>query len=124
MSRIELVKELHHLVSIFVRKRDKQCVICGTKEGLEAGHLFRRGLKNVTYDLKNVNCQCRTCNTMHEQSPDAYRNWYVKKFGQEDYENLERLSKVIKQWKGWELKEKIAEMKEKIKGLDNINGIN
>ena len=61
---------------------------------------------------------------MHEQSPDAYRNWYVRKFGQEDYNDLERLSKVIKQWRGWELKEKIAEMKEKIIGLDNINGIN
>ena len=77
----KLIKQTHDLVSKYVRARDKQCVLCGSRENLCAGHLFKRGKKIITFDLRNVNCLCKPCNWQDNFFHDKYVDWFIRKYG-------------------------------------------
>ena len=85
-------------MSLFVRARDKHCVLCGSPFNAQAGHLIKRGRGSTIFDETNVNQQCQNCNIKHNNFPEFYTNWWIAKYGQEAYDDLVRRSWQIKDW--------------------------
>lgn len=87
-TRKQLVKKLDNVFSLFIRNRDKKCIVCGSTESLQNGHLFSRVNYSTRWDEVNSNCQCRSCNMRHEYDFEPYRRAFVEKYGQEKYDLL------------------------------------
>ena len=82
----------HALLRDIVILRDKKCVCPaparGHSEVLQAGHLIP-GTKGGTYfSLKCVHVQCSGCNGRHVHFPHYYTNWFIRTFGQVEYDLL------------------------------------
>jgi hypothetical protein len=88
-SRKYLIKKLDGLISKFVIKRDKRCVVCASTKQLGCGHVFSRSHYSTRWDLSNCFCQCWACNYRHKVGdPMVYYNWFQKKFGRKKFEAL------------------------------------
>lgn len=98
-----LEKKLDHLVSRYVIKRDKRCVICWSTQKLGCGHLFSRRHKSTRWDLLNCNCQCWSCNYKHVHDTYAYTHWFINKYGKFMWDSLYLEHSTIKKWKRDEL---------------------
>ena len=87
-------------MSLIIRKRGPNCVVCGSPNYLQNGHLFSRVSYSTRWDISedgNCHTQCRGCNLRHEIDFYPYSNWYVEKFGQEKMEKLHfKYREVIK----------------------------
>ena len=105
----KLLKRADTVFSTFIRTRDNYtCVLCGSRFRPQNGHLIKRGKKNVRFDEDNCHCQCSSCNYKHNHYPEIYINWFIRKFGAEKFDTLTEKSKVMKQFKVWELEEIIS----------------
>ena len=107
-SRKSLVKKLDTIVSLYIRKRDKRCVVCGSTENLTNGHVFSRSNYSARWDITkdgNCHCQCMSCNLRHEYDPYPYTNWYVKTFKQKKYDDLHFRWNQTSKMKDFELEE-------------------
>jgi 5-methylcytosine-specific restriction endonuclease McrA len=98
-------------VSEIVRERDGHCVLCGATEGLTAGHWIHRGKKRVRWDLRNVNCLCRTCNLTDNWQPQHHTAYMIKKHGDAVVLELVELSK------GNAFKFSVVELREMLEGM-------
>lgn len=91
-SKHTLKLKAHALLRDIVILRDKKCVCPPPERGhsaiLQAGHVIP-GTKGGTYfSLKNVNEQCSGCNGRHVYFPHYYTNWFIRTFGQVEYDLL------------------------------------
>lgn len=102
-DRKKIVAKLDQLVSEIVRKRDGKCVICGTTERLQAGHLFSRVAYSIRWDLNNVFAQCSGCNLRHEHDSFPFHDWFIREYSLEDFRILHALWKHPKKWTQAEL---------------------
>jgi len=87
--------------SIFIRRRDKRCVICGCAERLECGHLFTRAAMSTRWDIGpdgNCHAECHACNMLHEADAVPFDSWYEGKFGAEAWLALRRRHNKVKRW--------------------------
>ena len=121
-ERQRLIKRLDNVFSKYIRLRDKRCVICGTTENLQAGHLITRRCYATRWDEMNVFAQCRNCNYTHEYRPEIFTNWYIEKFGADKYQELVVKSKMVVKYKNADLLAMIEYYKQKIKELEANNG--
>lgn len=112
--RRRLLIHADRLTSRYVILRDKFCVTCGTNEGLTNSHLFKRGRIPLRFDLENCNCQCATCSGRHNTDPRPYEQWFIRKFGQKKFDDLQVRSYQIAQFR-------VPELKEIIALLENLN---
>ena len=90
-DRKKLVEKLDRATSKYIRLRDGACVTCGNVNEPNNGHLFSRNAHNTRWDIsEDGNChqQCWPCNYAHENDPAPYFIWYIKKFGQEKFDEL------------------------------------
>jgi hypothetical protein len=71
-SRRAIKDECDQLVREIVNIRDRRCFTCPRTQDLQVGHLFRRGIESLRWDLRNCNAQCERCNAQHEYDPDPY----------------------------------------------------
>lgn len=117
-SRKSLVKKLDTVVSLYIRKRDGACVICGAVEQLTNGHLFSRAAYSTRWLELNCHGSCWGCNYRHEFDFYPYQNWFVKKYGQEVYDDLHRQYRTTKKWHNSDLEALIIEYSEKLKSLE------
>lgn len=87
-----LDKLLNETVRDIVFLRDGFCVCPAPEHGhgskRNPGHLITRSKKSVKYDLRNVNFQCDSCNSLHEYYPERYTGWFVNTFGLDAYNDL------------------------------------
>ena len=98
ITRKGLEKKLDQLVKEIVFIRDKHCVSCPIwkelKEGfkgsniMQPGHLFKRGSKNIRWDLRNVYQQCKTCNYLHNYHDHVLTSYALGVLGEEGYNEL------------------------------------
>jgi len=120
--RKKLVKELDRVVSLYIRARDGECVVCGSTQRLTNGHLFSRNSHSTRWDITddgNCHCQCVSCNFSHEFCPYPFERWYQKKFGMKKYDDLYfRFHQSVK-FKDYQLQEMIDEVNRKIKELQS-----
>ena len=91
-TRGELNKSLWQWFSLFIRRRDRMCLMGEMWGGcwgyLQAGHVIPRGKKPTELDETNVYGQCQFHNSRHRYNPDPYKAWFVRQFGGETYTNL------------------------------------
>jgi hypothetical protein len=90
VSRKGLVKKLDDIWSLYIRKRDKRCVVCGTQNNLTCGHLFSRVSYSTRWDPRNTWGQCSSCNYLHESDPYPFTRWFQRKFGLKAYDELHK----------------------------------
>lgn len=114
-DRAKLVKKLDDIVSLIIRLRNKHCVVCGTGEKLNNGHVFSREAYSTRWDISydgNCHTQCNGCNLRHEYDPYPYNNWYIETFGKEKWDALHFRFRTPAQFKTWQLEELYEELKE------------
>ena len=90
-----LIKKADSLLSRYIIRRDGQCVTCGSSSQLTNGHLISRVCFALRWDLRNCNCQCVGCNLRHEYRPEIYTQWFIRKYGVEEYEKMVQKSYQI-----------------------------
>lgn len=88
-ERWKLTKELDRVFSIFIRNRDNSiCIVCGSREYPNNGHLFSRANLSTRWDEINCSCQCAKCNILHENDSKPYTDWFILNYGQHMYDDL------------------------------------
>ena len=114
-SRKTLVKKCDKIVSLYIRARDKYCVVCGSPERLTNGHLFSRTAYSTRWDITkdgNCHCQCWGCNYRHEFDPYPYMQWYRSNFGSKKLDDMHTRFKQTKKYSNVDLEE----LYEKVRG--------
>lgn len=114
-ERKSLVAGLDKAVREIVLERDAKCVLLPPQNGhsstLQAGHLVTRGKMSVRWDLYNVNCQCSGDNLLHEHFPHKYTQWFLDKFGVDQYTRLCKDADSANKLQAYELKELLDQLK-------------
>lgn len=90
-----LITKADKLFSVFVRNRDKKCVLCGKAINLTNGHLVKRGKKSVRWDEVNCNCLCMACNYRDNFDHDIYVSWFLREYGEAMYQDLVERSRGV-----------------------------
>lgn len=75
------------IFSKWIRNRDKQCVTCGSRVTLQAGH-FWHGV--LDFDEMNVNAQCSGCNHFRSGNLAKYSIYLIDKYGIKKFKDLEK----------------------------------
>src|SRR5438045_3702306 len=109
--RAKLKKKLDTLVSLIVRKRDGKCVMCGSDQRLQCGHVFSRVHLSTRWDLENCHTQCASCNYKHELDAWPYYRWFISKFGQKRFDDLYEKHNQIEKLKDFQLEEMLEGFK-------------
>ena len=108
-SRQIIEKKLDELVREIVLARDHACVCPSPEKGhsdvRQCGHLFTRSKKSVRWSLVNCQCQCSSCNLLHEFNPHRYVMSFIHKFGLCKYQELYRDAETPSLLKTYELEE-------------------
>jgi len=117
LTRKGLVKKLDTAFSIFIRERDKICVVCGTTEKGTCGHLLTRTAYSTRWDELNCHRQCSNCNYSHESNPHPFTSWFIHKFGLEAYDGLILKHKTIKKFSDSDIATLTLEYEQKLKCL-------
>ncbi len=120
LTRKGLVKKVDEVHSKIIRIREKFCVLCGSRENLQCGHIFSRVSYSTRWDLAkdgNAHGQCRNCNLNHEYHPYLFFKWYLNNFGKKRLEELHNRSRETKKYKNYELENLLRELKEKLKEI-------
>lgn len=115
----KLMIKADDVFSLWIRTRDKfRCYAedipeerAKCKGSIQCCHLIERTKKIIRFDEANCNAGCSHHNYIHDQgfhsSPEIYTNWFVKKYGQQKYDDL--VTKSIqfreKKWTRQELEE-------------------
>jgi len=98
----KIKKRLHRKVSRYIRLSAAiegycTCCTCGKTmpwdDGCDAGHLFERYLIFVAFDIRNIDPQCRNCNSYPGGHAARHAYYTLKKHGQHVLEELDTLSR-------------------------------
>jgi hypothetical protein len=112
-ERKKLVKEADRVFSLYIRARDVECVVCGSWERLQCGHVFTRAYYSTRWDEENAFCQCASCNYRHEFDPMPLYAVAKAKLGAEGFEALYRKARQTRKFYDDDLRGIIAEFKKK-----------
>ena len=93
---LKIKEKIHAEMRRVALKRHPYCVVCGRSDGiLQGGHLIPKGSSSaVRYDLMNVFTQCSGCNSRHRFNPHPFIQWFLREYGQEEYDYLVERSKA------------------------------
>lgn len=121
-TRKYLVKKLDDLTRKIIRLREPNyCVVCGSVESLNLGHIFSRKTYATRWDIEesgNCHIQCAGCNFRHNDDALPYYNWYIKNFGQEKLNELEQRYRTLTQYKDYQLQTLIESYTTVLKSLE------
>jgi len=79
-----------------------ECCTCGAVKSwfrMDAGHYKSRGsggMSGVYFDERNVHLQCKRCNGFEGGRPKEYREFMLKRYGQDVLDDIERKHRIIK----------------------------
>ncbi len=84
------------LFSTYIRtKSDWKCEYCGKdcsekRQGLHASHYYGRRKESTRHDERNVSAFCFNChqNLGHGKDRDKYKEFMIKKLGQDGFDKL------------------------------------
>lgn len=110
-SRKNLVKKLDTIFSKYIRLRDEYCVLCGTPEKANCGHLFSRRHYSTRWDEENCYQQCYPCNFKHNIQPYHYHRWFIEKFGKDKMDELHTKHLQSKKYTNVDLEELYEQIK-------------
>lgn len=106
-------------MSLYIRARDRACVVCGSRENLQNGHYLSRVYFSIRWNPTNCNCQCSSCNVKHELDPEPYRDFMVERYGEAHIKFLSNLAHSGKKMSRAELHEIEITIDREMKGLTN-----
>lgn len=75
------IKELDRVFSIWIRKRDRNCITCGSIKQLQCGHFVSRRFFATRWDEKNCAAQCVSCNVFNQGVQHKFGQEIDKKYG-------------------------------------------
>ena len=124
-------KKVWAVFSEYIRKRDcllttgcssfGLCITCGKRyhfKLLQAGHFIAGRHNNNLFSEMGVHAQCYNCNINLKGATLEYRRKIIEMYGEGAAEELEAEERVIRKFTVPELEDLIADLKEKIRGLD------
>ena len=119
----ELMKAAQIVFNKFIRIRDKNqpCISCGSKleNKFDAGHYFSSGgHKAITFDEDNVHGQCVACNQWKHGNLIQYQIGIEQRIGGDRLIALHEKAHKAAKYTREELRELIANYKQKIKNLE------
>lgn len=101
-SKKALIAHADRAFSLYIRNRDKRCVLtdigdCASNGAgqLCNGHMIKRGKWTTRFDEMNCNTLCFECNYRDNNYPHHYVNWFLKKYGQDEFDRLYIQSKEV-----------------------------
>ena len=94
-----LRRKLDKVFAAYIRQRDhgKQCISCGSRGPLQAGHWVKRQHQSVRWDERNCHGQCVRCNLWLHGNEGAYALALIDKYGRSVVDEL--LTLKHKTWK-------------------------
>lgn len=117
----QMLKETQVTFNAYIRARDfkKKCCSCEVilTGKFDAGHFYSTKHKAVTFDERNVNGQCVTCNQFLHGNLLEYRTRLEKRIGKENLEDLQKKSLEVKKYTKEELTEIKDYYKKKLKEM-------
>jgi len=123
----KLIRKLDSVFSTYIRMRDAdsngfiRCCTCGRiafwKES-DCGHYHGRQYMSTRWDESNCHAQCRQCNRFNEGEKAAYKEFLIKKYGQEAADLLEVKRRLTRRWHRFELEAMIVLYKEELKKIE------
>lgn len=122
-SVARLKANLWKIFSQYIRKRDNYtCVTCGKKgegSGIHAGHYITKSVGGLAlyFHEKNVHAQCYRCNIHLSGNWTAYREFILRKYGEETEAELMALKNKIVKFTAEDYKQMIADYQSKLKEL-------
>jgi hypothetical protein len=117
-----IAKETWTLMSKYVRQRDgNRCFTCGrVTANPQAGHFKHAPRTNpVSFDERNINCQCVSCNSFGNGKLDIYAEKLVDLYGSEVLSELTFIKNTgfkgmgVSDKRAW-FADKQAELKQKL----------
>lgn len=113
-----MVALLDRAFSAVVIARDKNffeaCPFCSVRPIQCAFHFITRGKHSVRWNLQNAVGSCFDCNGLYEADDDFVviaKAWFVDRFGQQVWDDLQRESNRIAKYSNDELEAMLAELK-------------
>lgn len=103
-----LKKEADRVFSLFIRNRDKRCVLCGSDKQLQNGHFVSRGINILRYDTRNCNTCCAVCNIWKNGNMVEYSAFMRRKHGPDIIETLLKEKQKLHQFTRQELESVIS----------------
>lgn len=88
-----LVELCDIVTSNIIRRRDGyQCVLCGSREEPQCGHVIVRGKMGTRYNLRNMYCLCATHNVEDRFDHSRYTTYFLNRWGLTEWQRLVALS--------------------------------
>ena len=115
----QLKKIADTLFSKYIRARDHNtCVLCGSTERPQCGHLLSRSASATRWDETQCFCQCSSCNFKHEFNAYPFIKWFIEKYGKEKLDEIQsRWNKPFQMHRG-DYEILILSIEEKLKCLN------
>lgn len=118
-ERKKLYNKIHAVIRDYViREYGAKCFVCGAVNvTIQGGHVIPAGSSlNTRFMLEPINIlpQCKTCNGTHRFNQAPYIQKYIQRFGLEQFEELTRQSKILKQYKISDLRNLLTELQERL----------
>jgi len=118
-ERRKLYNKIHKVIRDYViREYGNKCFVCGSVDCvIQGGHVIPAGASlNTRFMLNPINIlpQCRNCNKRHCTNQAPYIQKYIERFGLEQFEELTRQSRIVKQYKISDLRNLLAELSESL----------
>ena len=111
-SRKAVVKELDRVFGDYIKARDKRCVVCGSTDRPQCGHLFSRIAYSTRWNPMNAYQQCAGCNFRHESDFMPLLDYANRTHGTAKIRALHRLYETPVQYKTFQLEEMIRYWRE------------
>ena len=103
-----LKKEADRVFSLWIRERDKRCVLCGSTKNLQNGHYISRGINILRYSEVNCNTCCVGCNVFKHGNMAEYALFMQRTHGDGILKQLGAIKQQLHQFKREELQEIIT----------------
>jgi hypothetical protein len=115
----KLKKQLDQIFSLYIRKRDKKCITCGSTKNLQCGHFHSRTHLSTRWSEINCNTQCVGCNVFKSGNMAEYAHALQERYGQNILQKLyKEKEKIVKLTPDWYI-EKINYYENKLNELEN-----
>lgn len=101
----QLKKQADKVFSLWIRNRDKRCVLCGSTKQLQNGHFVSRGINILRYDERNCNACCSVCNIWKNGNMVEYSAFMRRKHGPDIIETLLKEKQKLHQFTRSELED-------------------
>lgn len=105
------IAELDKYTSLIVRRRDRQCVTCGSRHNLQCSHFYSRRYLAIRFNLVNCNATCPACNRRHNSAPFPYLRFMQERYGPEAVAELHEMRMSICKVTDEELRQMLSQYK-------------